>query len=196
MMDLVLASSSATRARILRDAGVGFTVAPAEIDEAAVRASMASSDGKAVAAELAARKALCVSQQRPEALALGADQVLAFDNLTLGKAADMAAAGELLRALRGRRHALIASVALAKGGSVIWRHSETVRLWMRDFSEAFLQAYLSAEGEALLGCVGCYRFEGLGAQLFERVEGDFFAILGLPLLPLLAALRDRGALAS
>jgi septum formation protein len=181
MMDLVLASSSAIRARILRDAGVGFTVAPAEIDEAAVRASMASSDGKAVAAELAARKALCVSEQRPEALALGADQVLAF---------------ELLRALRGRRHALVASVALAKGGSVIWRHSETVRLWMRDFSEAFLQAYLSAEGEALLGCVGCYRFEGLGAQLFERVEGDYFAILGLPLLPLLAALRDRGALAS
>ncbi|HVV65375.1 MAG TPA: Maf family protein [Rhizomicrobium sp.] len=196
MTALILASSSPIRARILREAGVAFGVLPAKIDEAQARASMAGADGETIAGELAVRKALWASERRPGALTLGADQVLVFDGAAIGKASSVAAAAELLRALRGRRHALVASLALAKGGSVIWRHSETVRLWMRAFSEEFLEAYLATEGQALLACVGCYRFEGFGAQLFERVEGDYFAILGLPLLPLLAALRDRGALPS
>ena len=193
-MTFILASGSASRAQILRDAGVAFTVHPAHIDEDAVKNEMRGASGGAVAEKLAELKALQISTQRPQDLVLGADQVLVLGDEVFSKAETLEAAAGQLRRLRGKRHQLIGALALARAGMPVWRHTEISTLWVRDFSDAFLKSYLKAEGEALLGSVGCYRFEGLGAQLFERVEGDYFSILGLSLLPLLAALRDHGVL--
>jgi septum formation protein len=192
-MRLVLASASTSRARILRDAGVAFEVQPAHVDEETVKAS--SRDGAAVAAKLAELKALRVSSSHPDALVLGADQVLVCDGRLLSKADTLAEAAAQLKFLRGKPHMLISSLVLARDGAVIWRHSDEAKLAMRDFSDAFLDDYLSTEGEAMLGSVGCYRLEGPGAQLFESVQGDYFSILGLPLVPLLAILRGQGVVA-
>jgi septum formation protein len=131
----------------------------------------------------------------PDALVLGADQVLAFDGALVSKCASLGEARDLLRRLRGRTHQLISALVLAKAGGAIWRTVETATLKMRDFSDRFLDDYLAAEGEELLKGVGCYRLESRGAQLFERVEGDYFTVLGLPLQPLLAALRQHGIVA-
>jgi septum formation protein len=190
---LVLASASTSRAQILRDAGVPFEVRPAHVDEDAVKAS--GGEGAAVAAKLAELKALRVSSAQPDALVLGADQVLVCGGKLLSKAETRAEAAAQLQFLRGKPHTLISALALARDGAVIWRLSDEARLTMRDFSDAFLDAYLNAEGEAMLGSVGCYRLEGLGAQLFESVQGDYFSILGLPLIPLLAILREHGVIA-
>ena len=195
MTSLVLASRSVIRARILRDAGVEFTVEPSDVDEDAVRASILSQGGSTMASALAERKALAVSALRPDDLVLGADQVLVLGDELVSKAGTLQTAATQLRKLRGARHDLVGALVLAKDGVPVWRHIETSTLWVRDFSDEFLAAYLKTEGEAVLESVGCYRFEGLGAQLFERVEGDYFCILGLSLLPLLAALRDRGVMA-
>lgn len=192
MTCLVLASASTSRAHVLSEAGVVFAVQPAHIDENAVKASGA--DGRAVAAGLAELKALRVSVSRPGDLVLGADQVLVCAGDILSKAETVAEAAAQLKFLRGKPHTLISALALARSGAVVWRHCDEARLRMRDFSDAFLDVYLKAEGEAVLGSVGCYRLEGPGAQLFESVEGDYFSILGLPLLPLLAALRERGVI--
>jgi septum formation protein len=192
-MRLVLASASSSRARILRDAGVAFQVQPAHVDEETVKAS--GGDGAAVAAKLAELKALRVSSSHPEALVLGADQVLVCDGKLLSKADTLAEAAAQLKFLRGRPHTLISALALAREGAVIWRLSDEARLTVRDFSDAFLDDYLSAEGDVMLGSVGCYRLESLGAQLFESVQGDYFSILGLPLIPLLAILREQGVVA-
>jgi septum formation protein len=189
---LVLASASTSRARVLSEAGVAFAVQPARIDEDAVKASGA--DGRAVATQLAGLKALAVSASRPGDLVLGADQVLVCAGSVLSKAGTGAEAAAQLRFLRGKPHILISALVLAQGGAVVWRHCDEARLRMRDFSDAFLDSYLEAEGEAVLGSVGCYRLEGPGAQLFESIEGDYFSILGLPLLPLLAALREQGVI--
>jgi septum formation protein len=189
---LVLASASTSRARVLSGAGVAFAVQPAHIDEDAVKASVA--DGQAVAARLAEQKALRVSASRPGDLVLGADQVLVCDGAILSKAETLADAAAQLKFLRGKLHTLISALALARGGAVVWRHVEEARLRMRDFSDAFLDSYLKAEAEDVLGSVGCYRLEGLGAQLFDSVEGDYFSILGLPLLPLLEVLRQQGVI--
>ncbi len=190
MTRLVLASASASRARLLENAGVAFTVQPANIDEDAVKTS--GLDGRAVAQKLAELKAVAVAG----ALVLGADQVLVCDGRIMNKAATLAEAAQQLRLLRNRRHTLISAMALAAEGALVWRHAEESTLWMRDFSDAFLESYLGAESREILGGVGCYRYEGAGAQLFARVEGDYFSILGLPLVPLLAALRDRGVIAT
>ena len=197
MSVLVLASGSASRARMLRAAGVTFTAAPAGLDEARLMASMAGADGSTVALALAQAKALAAPGiHGPDSLVLGADTVIAWDGKILGKCPDMAAARALLEQMSGRAHRLVSAAVLARAGQVVWRHAGLATLTVRPFSPAFLDAYLAAEGEAILSSVGCYRYEGLGAQLFDRVEGDYFCVLGLPLLPLLAALRREGVIAS
>ncbi len=190
MTRLVLASASASRARMLEAAGVAFEIQPANVDEDAVKA--ATHDGAAVAAVLAERKALHVSTGRPEALVLGSDQVLVARGGLMSKAGTREAAAAQLRALRGDVHSLVTAAVLAKAGKVVWRHAEEARLWVRAFSDEFLERYLAGESDAVLGSVGCYRLEGPGVQLFERIEGDYFSILGLPLVPVLAALREQG----
>ncbi|MGO4408490.1 MULTISPECIES: Maf family protein [unclassified Brevundimonas] len=191
---LILASKSVARRAVLTDAGVPFTVQVADVDEDALK--MPGVDPVELAVELARAKALAVSRHDAEAWVLGADQTLAFDGGLVSKAPTLAAARERLTAMRGRSHQLHSGAALARNGQVVWSGVDTVEMRMRDFSEAFLDAYLAAEGEALLTCVGSYRLEGLGSQLFEAVEGDYFTVLGLPLWPVLAELRRAGVIAS
>ncbi|MEN5175441.1 Maf family protein [Brevundimonas diminuta] len=191
---LILASKSAARRAMLSDAGVPFVVQVADVDEDALKTP--GVDPVELAVELARAKALAVSRHDTDAWVLGADQTLAFDGGLVSKAATLDAARERLSAMRGRTHQLHSGAALARNGQVVWSGVDTVEMKMRDFSDAFLDAYLAAEGEALLSCVGSYRLEGLGAQLFEAVEGDYFTVLGLPLWPVLAELRRAGVIAS
>lgn len=196
-MTLILASASTSRAQMLRNAGVPFEIRPAHVDEDAVKQSLLAEGASPgdVADALAELKAMRVSALSDDALVLGADQVLNFDGELVSKMPDIAAAKALLQRLSGKRHELTSAAVLARKGAVVWRHTGRVRLTMRPLSDAFLDDYLASEGEALLKGVGCYRLEGPGAQLFERIEGDYFSVLGLPLLPLLAQLRELGALA-
>jgi septum formation protein len=197
--ELILASGSSSRRSMLTAAGIDFTAITPEVDEDEVRAKMpskAAAQGRAVAEHLAERKALAVSARHAGALVLGCDQVLVCEGKLFNKATDEAQANATLQALRGRAHELISAAVLAREQDVIWRCTDVARLEMRDFSDAFLETYLRAELPDILGSVGCYRIEGRGAQLFERVEGDQFCIRGLPLLAVLAALREAGALAS
>lgn len=191
---LVLASRSAARRAILSNAGVVFAVVDANVDEAAIKATMADASPQDLAIELAMAKALAVSRHDPEAWVLGADQTLSFQGGLVSKAASIDAARARLSQMRGRTHQLHSGVALARNGSVVWSGVDSVTLRMRDFSDAFLDAYLVREGEAVLACVGSYRLEGMGSQLFEAVEGDYFSVLGLPLWPVLAELRRAGVI--
>jgi septum formation protein len=195
---VVLASLSAARSAILRGAGVPFETVGSGVDETQAKAELLAegSGPRAIAEALATRKALAVSRLRPEALVIGADQTLDLDGELVDKAATMAECRARLKALRGTTHRLHAASAIADGDRVVWRQVESPRLTMRRFSDAFLDGYLDRNGEALLGSVGCYFLEDEGAQLFERVEGDYFAVLGLPLLPVLDLLRREGALAA
>lgn len=195
-VNFILASSSESRRAMLSAAGVAFEARPAIVDERAVKAAMLreGADGSAIADALAEMKAVRVSAKFPESLVLGADQILACDGKLYTKAIDGQGARETLEALRGRTHDLVSGAVLARGGVPVWRAVETARLTMRAFSDAFLDHYLAAEGEALLGSVGCYRLEGLGAQLFSKIEGDHFVVRGLPLLKVLEALRTQGVL--
>lgn len=196
--DLVLASASEVRARLLEAAGVAVTVEPAAIDEESVkRAAKAAGDRPGdVAQALADAKASARSRARPDAYVIGADQLLVCDGRWFDKPGDAAEARQQLRALRGRWHELHSAVGIARAGGIVWRHSAVARLTMRDFSDAFLDDYLDRVGDAVLRSVGCYELEGVGAQLFSSVEGDYFAILGVPLLPVLGFLRERGLLAT
>jgi septum formation protein len=194
MKMLILASSSGVRARLLREAGVRFGVRPPDVDESPIkdRLRREGTAGDGVAVALAEAKALNVSAASPQALVLGCDQVLVCEGRLFDKARDLAEARETLQFLRGRDHQLISACVLAEGGQPVWRYSEIATLQMRRFSDDFLEAYLKNEGSLVLGSVGCYQLENRGAQLFDAINGDFFCILGLPLLPLLAALRERG----
>lgn len=198
MSRLVLASASASRQTLLRAAGVDFIADPADIDEPALMRDLIAKDTEAgiIAETLAGQKAATVSRRSPGAIVLGADSVLALGREVIGKSRDLEALRALLRKLSGRTHELISAAALAQGGAIVWHRTARVRMTMRVLSEAFVDAYLAREGRILLGSVGGYHFEGLGAQLFESAEGDYFSILGLPLLPVLAELRSQGLLES
>lgn len=193
---LVLASKSAARRVMLENAGVAFEVRVAGVDEDAIKARSGDLDAAALAVRLAEAKALAVSRDDEAAWVLGSDQTLAFDGGLISKAKTLEGARERLKSMRGKTHHLHSGAALAVKGQVVWSGVDTVQMRMRDFSDAFLDAYLAAEGEVLLTCVGSYRLEGLGSQLFEAVDGDYFTVLGLPLWPVLAELRRAGVLAA
>lgn len=192
---IVLASTSPTRQGLLSRAGVTFRSAAPEIDEAVVKAG--EPDTRRAAMLLAEQKAGAVAAVFPGAVVIGADQMLDCEGIRFDKPNDRSAARHQLLALRGRRHRLITAVAVATAADgVLWRHCEEASLTMRRFSDAFADGYLAETGDAVLSSVGAYQLEGRGAQLFERVDGDFFTILGLPLLALLEFLRSRGDLPS
>jgi septum formation protein len=191
---LVLASRSAVRRTLLEAAGVPVEVRPADIDERSLETVMPSETPAAVAALLARQKALAVAALHPARLVLGADQVLTLDAELFSKPADRAAARAQLRALSGRTHELHAAIAFVRDATVVCEHVGTARLTMRSFSDRFLDAYIEAAGSAATASVGAYQIEGLGIQLFERVEGDYFTVLGLPLLTALDFLRRHGCL--
>lgn len=197
-MNVVLASGSPWRANLLRQAGVAFEVLALPVDEESVRQSL---QGEGVSAEdaavaLAELKAQRVAMQLAgdDTIVLGCDQILDLDGEWLGKPHDPAEARRHLQRLRGRPHRLPTGIVAFRGGSRVWHHVAVPRLWMRDFSDAFLDGYLGKVGEVATQTVGAYEYEGRGAQLMARVEGDYFTILGLPLLPLLQFLREQGAL--
>jgi septum formation protein len=197
-VSVVLASGSASRKALLTAAGVAFIADPADLDEDAVMADLKArgADAAMVASELAQQKALAVSRRHPGKLVLGGDSVIAFDGEYLSKCASLDEARALLARLSGCAHLLVSAAALARDGGLLWTHASPCQMTMRDLSPQFLDDYLAAEGRAILSSVGCYHFEGRGAQLFARVDGDYFSVLGLPLLPVLAQLRKEGFLTS
>ncbi len=189
---LLLASRSDIRGKILAAAGLRFAIRPAQIDERATEAKAGGLDAASAAALLARAKADAVAATQAGYLVLGADQTLALGNKRFNKPGNRTEAAQQLRALRGQTHALHSALALVQDGKVLFELVDTARLTMRDFSDRFLDDYLDMAGDAALGSVGGYQLEGIGIHLFDRVEGDYFTILGLPLLPLLAYLRQRG----
>ncbi|AWJ84011.1 septum formation protein Maf [Azospirillum sp. TSH58] len=194
---VVLASGSRTRAEMLERAGVRVTLAPAAVDEEEIKLA-ARAEGapvEDVAEALAELKAQRVTRKHPGALVIGADQMLDCEGRWFDKPADRDAARTQLQDLRGRTHRLVSCAVVIRDGERLWHHVDRARLTMRPFSDAFLDSYLNAAGDDVLGSVGAYHLEGLGAQLFHRVDGDFFTILGLPLLPLLGFLRVHGVIA-
>lgn len=196
MTGLVLASSSPARRALLAGTNLSFDVVPSTIDERVVEAPLvaAGATPAAIATALAEAKAEEVSRRRPAALVIGADQTLDCDGHRGTKAANRAEARAALARLAGRTHHLHSAVAVAKNGVVTWRHRDSAALTMRPLSPAFIDAYLARVGDAVLKSVGVYQIEGEGIRLFDRIEGDYFTILGLPLLPLLAYLREAGAI--
>ena len=194
---LILASGSKIRAKLLEAAGLAFIVEPPGLDEAAMRQAVSGDDAlkpQDVAEVLARAKAEAVSELARDAFVIGAHQVLAFGDRILAKPESMEAArGELLD-LSSKSHMLLSAVALARNGVTLWAHSEISTLTMRALTPQFIGRYLAAAGEEVLSSVGAYQLEGLGIQLFEKIDGDYFSILGLPLLPLLDALRREGAI--
>jgi septum formation protein len=193
---LVLASASTSRRSLLADAGLVFEVCPAAVDETELKLSAQAeglSAGEA-ALLLAAAKAERIARRDPEALVIGCDQLLICEGRWFDKPADMTDAAQHLRALSGREHVLETAMVAWRGGRQVWQHLDRPRLMMRRLTETFIAAYLALEGEAVLGSVGAYRLEGPGIQLFDRIEGQHSAILGLPLLPLLGFLRQHGVL--
>jgi len=195
-MNLVLASASRTRQSLLQNAGILFESVPSTLDERAAEQPLleAGATPEDIALALAMAKAAKVSAERRGELVVGADQVLEFEGKRLTKPEDMEAARRMLLHLAGRTHLLHSALAAAQEGAVIWQHVETARLTMRPVKPASIGRYLAAVGDAALSSVGAYQIEGRGIELFERIEGDYFAILGLPLLPLLAFLRAEGVI--
>jgi len=193
---LVLASTSTSRRAMLESAGVTFTVVAPNVDEDLMKSMLTGGggDGVTVADALAEAKALAVSERHRDAVVLAADQVLVCEDRIFSKALDEDQARRTLVTLSGREHELISAAVIASDGAAVWRRTEIARLRMRKISSEFLDRYLTAEMPEILGSVGCYRIEGLGAQLFSEVSGDYFSIRGLPLIPVLSALRDFGVL--
>ncbi len=191
-LTLVLASGSATRAKLLTAAGVAFTVDVPSVDEPALRAK--ASGGAAAAQVIAEQKALAVATRRPSDWVIGSDQVLQIGPVLLGKPGSWREARNQLQVLRGRTHELITTVAVARSAGIVWHHTEVAHLTVRAFSNEALDRYEANAGDAVLSSPGAYHLEGLGASLFEQVRGDYFSILGLPLLPLMAYLRSQDVL--
>lgn len=191
---LILASASPSRRQMLANAGLDFAIELSGVDEDEAKRSLLAEKASAqdVAEILAELKAVRVSRRRPEAMVIGADSTLACEDRLFDKPPTMAAAREQLLALRGKTHELCSSVVVAKAGGRLWHHNERARLTMRAFDEAFLDTYLARAGEGITSSVGAYHLEGVGAHLFSRIEGDYFTILGLPLLPLLGFLAGHG----
>ena len=196
-MRIILASGSYIRRKLMEDAGLEFEVISKPVDEAAIKDSMLAESARLqdIADALAEAKSLRVSRIE-SGLVIGADQIMVMDGQLFDKPKDINEAQERLKLMRGKTHYLIGAVVISENGVPVWRHLSKTKLTMREFSDEFLEDYLKAEGDLVTKSVGAYRFEGLGAQLFSDVEGDFFSILGLSLLPVMDYLRIRGALAS
>jgi septum formation protein len=196
--EIILASGSAIRRQLLASAGVLFSVVSADVDEGSIRAAMTSEsdcvEPNDVALALARAKAESVSRLHPDAIVIGADQVLWMASKIYEKPANMAEAREHLSRFCGRTHELHSAVVMAEHGASTWGTVEAAHMTMRPFSDAFLEAYMARAGERICNSVGAYEYEGLGLQLFDQVAGDYFTVLGLPMMPLLAELRIRGAL--
>lgn len=198
---LILGSGSAVRAMLLSQAGVEFEVVTSQVDEDEIKAGFSKSEqlgdtGFAtdkLALKLAEAKALAVAAKRPDALVIGADQILSCEGRRFDKPKDLDEARTNLKFFRGKPHILHGGIAIAQGDAIVWGHSDRATLTMRGFTDAFLDDYLARLGDEVLKSVGCYQMEGPGVQLFERIEGDYFTILGLPLLALLAELRRLAA---
>ncbi|MEP3431687.1 MAG: Maf-like protein [Roseibium sp.] len=195
-MPLVLASGSRIRAELLKNAGLEIEVDPASVDERAVEEPLleAGFSPEDIASVLAEAKANDVSERRPDDLVIGADQILAFEGERRTKPDDMEAARRQLLQFSGKTHELLSAVVISRNGEAIWRHVSTARLTMRDLSPEYVGHYLAAAGEDVLSSVGAYQLENIGIQLFEKIEGDYFTILGLPMLPLLGQLRALGVI--
>ena len=193
---VVLASASAVRTRLLTSAGVPHIVDPAHIDEASVRDKMLAADAahSAIAEALAELKAQKMSQNHADVIVLGADQVLSCDGVLFEKPADIVGVRAHLNTLMGKEHTLFTSVCAVRDGEVIWNVNTAAVLRMRPLSDEFVDQYVNTVGEAACQSVGAYLLEGLGIQLFSRIEGDFFTILGLPMVPLLEFLRDNNVI--
>lgn len=199
MTRLLLASQSTGRAQMLRDAGLDFAVEAASLDEAALTGALLAEgqSPRQIADALAEAKALKLSVRRPGQLVIGADQLLALDDGSiLAKPATPAEAEAQLAQLSGQRHRLLSAVVVAENGAPQWRHIGEAQLWVRALSQTFIAAYVAQHWERIRWTVGCYEIEGAGAQLFARTKGDRWTIIGLPLLPLLSWLRERGEIAS
>jgi septum formation protein len=191
---LTLASQSRARQMLLGNAGLAFEIVPADIDERAIQQKSGLLEPGEIAALLAREKALSVSTKMPDRYVVGADQTLALGGRLFSKPAGRAQAADQLRALAGNTHELHSAVAVARGGKILFSDAAIARMTMRHLSGDEVRAYLDTAGEAVTASVGAYQLEGLGVHLFERIEGDHFTILGLPLLPLLAFLRGQGLL--
>lgn len=198
MVEIVLASASAARVAMLRNAGVDLIADSPAIDESEVKEALKADGASAgdVTETLAELKAMRVSRRHPGSLVIGGDQVLECGQTWFDKPADAEHARAQLFALRGKVHVLVSSAVGVRDGERLWHHTDQAQLAMREFSESFLDEYLTACGSDVLESVGAYQLEGRGAQLFQRIDGDFFTILGLPLLPLLEWLRAQGVLAT
>jgi septum formation protein len=196
MPQLILASGSRFRRQMLENAGLTFSVVPATVDEPAARAAMTRENPNIspgdVALKLAALKAIEVSEKHPHALVIGSDQVLALGNEIFGKPPTPAAARAQLERLSGRTHTLPTAVVFAQDGKAVWQHLGVATLHMRALTPTFLDTYITRAGPAVTETVGAYQLEGLGIQLFESIDGDYFTIIGLPLLAVLGELRERG----
>ena len=193
MPQLILASASPSRRQLLANAGLDFDIEPAGIDEEEITRSLGSkASPQELASTLAEMKAVKVSSRHPQAFVIGADSTLACNGRLFDKPPTPQAARKQLLALRGQTHELFSSVVVARAGQRLWHWSERARLTMRPFTEGFIDAYLERAGTDVLSSVGAYQLEGLGAHLFTRVDGDYFTILGLPLLPLLSFLAGQG----
>ncbi len=196
MSTLVLASQSASRRAMLTEAGVPFTARAADVDERGIEAEMYGAAPEQIALALARAKALAVARHEDEAWVLGSDSLVTVDGRRFDKPRSRAEAAEHLAFFSGKVMELHSAAAMARGARAEWDHADVARLTVRELSDRFIERYLDAEWPAVSGCVGVFRIEALGVQLFDSIEGSHFTVLGMPLLPVLGALRERGVLAA
>jgi septum formation protein len=195
-VSLILASKSASRRAMLNAAGVGYESIPADLDERALEAGLAGAAPEGIALALAEAKALAVSRERPDRLVLGSDSLVEVEGRRFDKPASRDDAAEHLRFFSGKTMRLHSAAALARGDAILWRHDAVAKLRVRGLSDSFIHSYLDREWPAVAGCVGVFRIEDRGVQLFDSIDGDHFTVLGMPLLAVLGALREHGELAA